>query len=117
MRFSFRHPAGDQQRFASNAFDSQVGRQVPLTAGDDAQRIGTATLVSALVNGDGSDVELTYEVADESTATGFVKAGFRGSLSPNALRSGPRGSTLRRGSRVNLSLPPAVRENGAAPRL
>lgn len=115
MRFSFRQSAGEFQRFAPDAFDSQVGRAVALTAGVDSQRIGTARLVNAQVNADGSNVELTYEVADGSAACGFIEAGFRGSLGSGTFTAGPRGSTPRPGGRLNLSLPPVVRENGSTP--
>jgi hypothetical protein len=56
------------ERFAHDAFDSQVGRTVPFRIeGADATE---ATVVGAKVSDDGTSVTLTLEVPDDVLPTG-----------------------------------------------
>lgn len=62
-QISFWQPAGENERFASHAWDGQLGKQVPLK-GPGGEDLGLCTLVSAEVAEDGSGVMLTIEVPD-----------------------------------------------------
>lgn len=57
-----RHQAGVYTRFAANAFDSQIGKLLPLTIAGMAA--GTCTLISAEVVDSGRAVLLTIESED-----------------------------------------------------
>lgn len=52
------------QRFSADAFDGSIGKQVPLMSGDPAIPTGTATLVAAVVNSDGTSALLTLDLPD-----------------------------------------------------
>lgn len=54
--------AGDHQQFASDAFDSQIGKTVPLTI--EGQRVDSCKVVAAEVAEDGSSVTMILEVPD-----------------------------------------------------
>lgn len=62
MRITMSIPAGEGQRFASDAWDRSVGQRVPLRVGDS---LVAATIVAAEVSQDGRSVELTYDVEDD----------------------------------------------------
>jgi hypothetical protein len=60
MRISFDHPAEAGERFAPDAFDVSVGKEVRLSV--QGRPSGTCRLVAAEVASDGSSVMLTYDV-------------------------------------------------------
>lgn len=68
MRIQFRHNAGQvetpkgtfPERFAPDAFDSQIDKEVPFKL--ENRKVGTATLIAAEVIDDGCAALLTYEV-------------------------------------------------------
>jgi len=53
-------PAADDERFAPGAFDGSIGKRIPWTY--EGSRIGTATVVNAVVADDGSGVTLTLDL-------------------------------------------------------
>jgi len=60
QRVGITQTANPGERFAHNAFDSQVGRTIPFRIeGTDA---GQATVVGAEVSDDGTSVKLTLDV-------------------------------------------------------
>lgn len=66
MRFKVRREAGEHEIFAKNAFDSQIGKTVPVNfrETDDSPviaSVGQARLVSATVIEDGKAVDLVLE--------------------------------------------------------
>lgn len=57
------------ERFARRSFESQVGKEIPVTlreyeGGPFIRELGTGRVLSAVVAVDGSDVTLTIEVAE-----------------------------------------------------
>lgn len=56
-------PAGPGERFAHGAFDSQVGRTVPLRI-EGSSDAAEATVLAAEVSDDGTAVTLTLDVPD-----------------------------------------------------
>jgi hypothetical protein len=60
MRVELRQNAGEHERFASDAFASQISKDVPIKLNDE--RIGTARVLGARVIDDGRTVLLSYEV-------------------------------------------------------
>ncbi len=62
MKVTTEQYAGPHTTFAPDAFDSQIGRTVPLTL--DGETIDTATLTEAQVSEDGAYVEFTFDVPD-----------------------------------------------------
>lgn len=72
MRFTFRQLAGEHERFAENAFDSQIGKVVPVNFretedGPVTASVGEARLVGVAILDQGKVAELTLEtlVTDE----------------------------------------------------
>lgn len=63
QRLSISQPAAPNERFAANAFDSQVGSTVPLRI-EGSSEAAQATVVAAEVSDDGGAVTLTLEVPD-----------------------------------------------------
>lgn len=63
QRLSISEPAAPGEQFAHNAFDSQVGRTVPLRI-EGAPDAAEATVVAAEVSDDGTAVTLTLDVPD-----------------------------------------------------
>ena len=62
-RVSSSQSAGPGERFAHNAFDSQVGRTVPLRV-EGSPDTTQATLIGADVSDDGTSVTFTFDVPD-----------------------------------------------------
>lgn len=64
--FKMRQEAASGQRFAPDAFDSAIGRTVPIMVSDGGLGTGVpsgeATLVAAVVADDGLSVELTIDM-------------------------------------------------------
>lgn len=50
------------ERFAPDAFDDQLGKEIPLTF--SSRQLGLTRLIAAKVNEDGSVVDLTIEVVE-----------------------------------------------------
>jgi hypothetical protein len=63
MRFTITHRAGEHERFALTAFDSQIGKDTPVKTPRGAV---PGRIVAATVTDDGTAVELTIEVPDGS---------------------------------------------------
>ena len=61
----FWEPAEENERFASDSWNSQIGKQVPIR-GPGGQDMGLVTLIAAEVAADGSGVTLTIEMPDDS---------------------------------------------------
>ena|SRR6266498_4116406 len=61
-RIQFRQNAGEHERFAPTAFDSQIGKEVPIRLNDEW--LGTAIIVAAEVTDNGRAVLLTYETGN-----------------------------------------------------
>lgn len=59
-KFATTEHARDGELNAPNAFDSTIGKRVPLKV--DGVKRGTASLVAAKVSADGRSAELTYEL-------------------------------------------------------
>jgi hypothetical protein len=64
-RISFWHSAEEHERFALNAWDSQIGKQVPLK-GPGREDLGLCMLVAAKVAEDGTGVTLTIETPESA---------------------------------------------------
>ena len=75
MRVSFRHRAGEFERFAPDAFASQVGKRVPLRIDDHA--VADCVIIDAVVSDDGSEVEIIYLVGEV-----IASAAMAGLVSP-----------------------------------
>lgn len=63
QHLSIQQPAAPGERFAHDAFDSQVGRTVPLHI-EGSPDAAEATVVAAEVSDDGTAVKLTLDVPD-----------------------------------------------------
>lgn len=59
-RVQLRQNAGEHERFAPEAFVSQIGTEVPVKFNDE--QVATAIIVDARVTDDGRAVLLTYEI-------------------------------------------------------
>jgi hypothetical protein len=84
MRITMRRPAGPHTVFGPAAFDSQIGREIPVRVGEQsADEAQTGTIVAAKVAPDGTWVDLTVEVPDNVAAIvgrqrlGDFSIGFR----------------------------------------
>lgn len=55
------------QKFAPGAFDSSIGKVIPIML--DGRQIGHGRLTGADVAGDGDSVQLTYEITDLGTGS------------------------------------------------
>ncbi len=62
MRQVIRIAAGEHERFAAGAFDSQVGKSVPFKLGET--QVADATVVAAEVAEDGTEAVLTVDIPD-----------------------------------------------------
>lgn len=60
MRLSVVQKADEHERFARDAFDSQIGKTIQVSLGSQTR---SGTLVAAEVRPDGRSVALTVEVA------------------------------------------------------
>lgn len=111
MRISVRQRAGEGERYAAGTFDSQIGKQVPLTV--EGQVADRATLVSAVVAEDGSEASLTYDIPDGTLPVAVVRAGAIGHFSMGAFANVLRPGDLpvrRAGPHFDVSLPTARAE-------
>lgn len=63
--------AGEHERFAPTAFDSQIGKTIPVNLDSGSTPGG---LVAAKVSPDGQQVELTVEVDDRDPSAGFIES-------------------------------------------
>ncbi|MFJ3826227.1 hypothetical protein [Streptomyces nodosus] len=59
MKMTVEQPAGDGERFAPDAFDSQVGQEVPVKTPDGTK---TGRVTGARVAADGQSVEIELDV-------------------------------------------------------
>ncbi|MFC9429261.1 hypothetical protein [Streptomyces sp. NPDC056987] len=60
MKMSYEQPAPDGATFAADAFEGQIGKEVPVNIpGEEAKK---GRIVAAQVAGDGRSVELTVDV-------------------------------------------------------
>jgi hypothetical protein len=59
-KLTFRQRAEPGTRFAPDAFESQLGKEIPLLI--NSHQNGVAHLLAAKVSEDGTEVELTIEV-------------------------------------------------------
>lgn len=73
MRFQVCDNAGDNERFAATAFESQIGNEVRATV--QKKRVCNVTLVAAEVIEDGRAALLTYET-DNATLAAFLRDGL-----------------------------------------
>lgn len=66
------HQAGEHERFAPTAFDSQIGKVLQVPAGPDTS-VGpeNGVLIAAKVSPDGSSVELTFNIPNPRTGEGW----------------------------------------------
>lgn len=60
MKFTYTQPAGENTKFAPNAFDSQIGKEITLNTPSGVER---AIVLSTVVSNDGSSAEITVETA------------------------------------------------------
>jgi hypothetical protein len=78
MQFTIRQRVGEHEIFASGAFDSQIGKTVPVNfrETDDSpviSEISKARLVNAVITENGTVAELTFETQqDTSTFTAWA---------------------------------------------
>lgn len=63
MRLIFHQPAGPGERFAPNAWDGNIGKEVPMRLPSGETR--PARLVAAKVVDNGRGVDLTVELLDD----------------------------------------------------
>jgi hypothetical protein len=75
MKMSYKQPAPDGATFASDAFDSQVGREIPVNV--EGSEATTGRLIAARVADDGKSVELQLDVDVELPTYGGGSFGFR----------------------------------------
>lgn len=78
LQFAFRQLALPGERYAPEAFDTQIGRTIAIKA--DGKMLGTGKLIAAKVEEDGLSVFLTLEM-DAITAADLLVT----SLSPKTL--------------------------------
>ena len=97
MQQVIRMAAGEHERFAPHSWDSQIGKTVPFKINE--RRVEDATLLSAEVAGDGSEVRLTVEVPDRSEQAAIARAG----IGPFSVFPGPEGE-------ISVIVPPATRQ-------
>jgi hypothetical protein len=64
VRVTFIQRAGEHVIYAPTAFDSQIGKEVPLKTGVAGPVVAIVTIVAAEVAKDGRSVLLTYEGPD-----------------------------------------------------
>jgi hypothetical protein len=82
---SYEQPAPAGSRFAPDAFEGQIGKEIPVNVpGSEPTTVGlvaatprTARLVAARVADDGTAVELQLELDGEVPAYGGGSFGFR----------------------------------------
>jgi hypothetical protein len=60
MRYEFRQPAAQHERFAAGAFNRSIGSVIPIRV--EGREVGEGRVVEAVVDADGSGVTFTYEV-------------------------------------------------------
>lgn len=78
-------PEGSQ--FATHAFDSQIGRQLPLT--DEAgNQIGSVVVREAHVHGSGLSVEMTFEVHAPAGVVNSILGDTTGSVAQLGVHHG-----------------------------
>lgn len=77
-RIQLRQPAPAGSGYAPNAFDSQIGKEVPFNI--DGNRRGLCAIVAAEVTEDGSAALLTVDVPDDDFGGRFLATGVREGL-------------------------------------
>lgn len=58
MKFTYTQLAGENTKFAPNAFDNQIGKEITVNGIGEPQR---GVVVSAVVSDDGSSAEVTVQ--------------------------------------------------------
>lgn len=64
MIFTFENRPGEDGRFAANAFASQIGKEIDITA-DPLEGV-TGTILSVDVSEDGTAASITVQIPDDS---------------------------------------------------
>ncbi len=67
MKITLTQRADEHERYAPDAFASQIGKRVPLTIGDPPTSVGDCLVVGAEVTDDGTTVAITYELPEGMT--------------------------------------------------
>ena len=72
MRFTITYPAGDDERFASDAFDSNIGKRIRIRVDEGlvTERVESGLLVKAEVAADGRRVALTFDGPSDLLGSG-----------------------------------------------
>jgi hypothetical protein len=60
MRTTFSQPAPDGSEFAADAFDAQIGKEIPVNMGQSTRVLGR--VLSAAVAPDGRSVEIDIDI-------------------------------------------------------
>ncbi|MFJ6841354.1 hypothetical protein ACIQRE_01645 [Streptomyces griseoluteus] len=74
MKICFQQPAPEGEVFAPDAFDTQVGKEIPIRL---ETRTVTGRLIKAVVAADGRSADLTVEADDLTPKPGPASFGLR----------------------------------------